>query len=265
MESTPSVSGAVRSSRLDLATKLGHSIPDGWLLVVYPEAGEAVAIFNRGKELDGPPKSEPSHGSDRALVEGARRARSAVRRYCAAHRLDRFGTLTYRGSGCHDAGVVRLHVGAFFKQLRRGLGGGSFPYVWAPEWHASGHGLHAHFAVAQYIEKGLIERSWPWGFVDIRRFEIEFGHASELARARIAGAYLAKYVSKAFGRPEFGRHRYEVAEGFQPRVLRFWARSYQDAIDFSIVLREGLIPRVSQSSNWKGWEGPPTVWMQWDE
>ena len=46
-------------------------------------------------------------GSDpgRARAEAARRAAGKVRRYCAANRLNRLGTLTYRGEGCHDPRV----------------------------------------------------------------------------------------------------------------------------------------------------------------
>jgi len=79
-----------------------------------------------------------------------------VRRYCAANRLNRLGTLTYAGKGCHDPGELRADVGSFFKGLRGQLGPKPIPYLWAPEWHPGGHGLHVHFAVGRFIKQSLI-------------------------------------------------------------------------------------------------------------
>src|SRR5438094_4137091 len=152
---TRPVHKATRPSRLDLATKLGRAIPDGWWIVIYPDAGEAVATFRRGQQTD----RHPAEGlgreatEDRAITEGVRRARGAVRRYCAANELDRLGTLTYRGAGCHDEVQLRADVGLFFRVLRRRLGVPSLPYLWTGEWHPGGHGLHVHFAVGRYVDK----------------------------------------------------------------------------------------------------------------
>ena len=66
-------------------------------------------------------------------MEAARRARAMIRRYCAANRLNRLGTLTYAGEGCHDPEQLRSHVAVFFKGLRRDLGGRRLPYLWVPE------------------------------------------------------------------------------------------------------------------------------------
>ena len=79
-----------------------------------------------------------------------------IRRYCAANRLNRLGTLTYAGEGCHDPSAVRSEVAAFFRRLRSELGGDRFPYLWVPEWHPGGHGLHLHFAVGRFIGQPLI-------------------------------------------------------------------------------------------------------------
>ena len=198
----------------------------------------------------------------RSVGEAARRARSAVRRYCAANRLDRLGTLTYRGTGCHDAVQLRADVASFFRHLRRGLRLRSFAYLWTAEWHPGGHGLHVHFAVGQYIEKDRIAGAWHHGFVEIRRLAADLQHASDLARARIAAAYLGKYVSKSFDR-NAGLHRYDVAQGFQPRRLRFFAESMEVALQFCVELQGGVLPRFSLSDDWDGWAGPPTVWMLW--
>ena len=70
-----------------------------------------------------------------------------------ANRLNRLGTLTYRGAGNHDPMLLRRHVGEFFRALRSSLGGDPLPYVWVPEWHKTDHGLHVHFAVGRYIPR----------------------------------------------------------------------------------------------------------------
>ncbi len=146
--------------------------------------------------------------------------------------------------------------------MRRRIAAGSFPYLWTAEWHPGGHGLHVHFAVGRYVEKGLIEAAWDRGFVEIRRLNTDLQYASQLAKARVAAAYLGKYVVKAFERSS-GLHRYEVAQGFQPRRLRFFADSMETALQFCVDLRHGAIPRFSLSDEWSGWQGPPTIWMQW--
>ena len=127
--------------------------PDaGWSFTLVPAAGEGGGSFRsslrrvpeyvaRGEAFD----------PDRTAAEAARRARSKLRRYCAANVLNRLGTLTYRGKGNHDPALVRDHLGAFFRDLRASLGGDPFPYAWVPEWHKTGHGLHAHFAVGRFI------------------------------------------------------------------------------------------------------------------
>src|SRR5262249_39080531 len=90
-----------------------------WALSLYPEAGEG------GGCLTGPRVTEPSGGRPdpaRSAAEAGRRARAKVRRYCAANKLNRLGTLTYAGAGCHDPQALRSHVGTFFRGLREGIG-----------------------------------------------------------------------------------------------------------------------------------------------
>jgi len=164
--------------------------------------------------------------------------------------------------GCHDELQVRQDLGVFFRLLRHRLADRPFAYLWTAEWHPGGHGLHVHFAVGRYVDKGLIANAWDHGFVEIRRLNDDLKYASSLARARVAAAYLGKYVSKAFNRSS-RLHRYEVAQGFQPRRLRFVAETIEIAVQFCVELRGGAIPRFSLSDEWEGWQGPPTVWMQW--
>ena len=125
---------------------------------------------------------------ERAAAEADRRARTKIRRYAVANRLNRFGTLTYAGQGCHDPTGARWDVGAFFKALRPALGGRSFPYVWVPEWHPGGHGLHVHFAVGRDGAELLIRSTWGRGRVDIRLIgDLPIG-SGEREEARSRGA-----------------------------------------------------------------------------
>jgi len=118
--------------------------------------------------------------------------------------------------------------------------------------------------VGRYIDKGVIERVWDRGFVEIRRINADFQYTSALGRARVAAAYLGKYVAKAF-EASGGLHRYEVAQGFQPESWRFFAETKEDAVNMCVELRHGAIPKFSASEEWEGWQGPPTLWMQWPE
>jgi hypothetical protein len=49
--------------------------------------------------------------------------------------------------------------------------------------------------------------------------------------ARLAARYLAEYIGKDFADHPKGLHRYDVAEGFQPRVVRVTGRSWHGALD----------------------------------
>jgi hypothetical protein len=244
--------------------------PDaGWVLSLYPKAGEAGGTFVPSVRpvrtyVPGTPAADP----ERARSEAHRRARAKVRRYCSEHRLNRLGTLTYAGAGCHDPLRLRRDVGEFFRSLRSTLGGKAFPYLWVPEWHASGHGLHVHFAVGGFVPRAIIDAAWGRGFVHIKRLSnLPVGSGSR-GEARLAAGYLSKYVSKAFDADEssrsLGLHRYEVAEGFQPEVVSLRGCSAASVLA-QAVGQMGAKPTVFWSSlEVEGWQGPPAVWVAWD-
>jgi hypothetical protein len=256
----------------------------GWRLTLYPQAGEASATYwgsgadlNNGRPNGGVERADTGTEcvegivgvadaeDDRSVVEAARRARGKVRRYCAANGTNRLGTLTYRGGGNHDPAQVRSDLGAFFRTLRRDLGGDPFPYVWVPEWHKTDHGLHAHFAVGRYIRRSLIEHAWPHGFVHIKLVgDLPVGSGVR-AEARKAGRYLSKYAGKAFDAQRLaGFHRYDVAQGFQPRVEYLSGLRLSDVIGRASG-RMGSAPDYSSvSSEWVDYGGPPAAWFSWD-
>jgi hypothetical protein len=233
-----------------------------WALSLYPDAGEGggcLSVPRRLRPSGGPPNVE------RAAEEAGRRARAKIRRYAAANRLNRLGTLTYRGAGCHEPRLLREHLASFFRELRVGLGAGRRPYLWVPQWHPGGHGLHAHFAVGRYVPRGLIERAWGRGFVHIKLLDGLPVGSGGLAEARLAARYLARYVGRELEdeRRLAGLHRYEVAQGFQPAKVEVYGRSAEDVIERASGYMGSAPERVWLSSSVEGWRGPPACWVQW--
>jgi hypothetical protein len=234
---------------------------------LYPDAGEGGGSF-RSSIRRVPAYVSRGFAADpeRSITEAGRRARGHLRRYCAANRLNRLGTLTYRGEGCHDPALVRAHLGEFFRALRVATGGKPLPYVWVPEWHKSGHGLHAHFAVGQFIKRQFIEQAWGHGFVHIKLLgNLPVGSGS-LSEARQAAGYLSKYVAKTFADPSarvLGLHRYDVAQGFRPRPVALSGRSVDDVLSQASSVLGGAPSFEWSSSSVEDWQGPPSIWAQW--
>ena len=183
-----------------------------------------------------------------------------MRRYAAANRLNRLGTLTYEGEGCHDSAELRKHMSRFFRNLRKLLGGKPLPYVWVPEWHKTDHGLHVHFALGRYVRRSIINEAWGRGFVHIKLLgDLPVG-STTLHEARLAARYLSKYVGKDFGTEhERGRHRYDVAEDFQPREVVVRAIKLDQAIAHASEIMGRRPESVSLSQDWPNWTGPTAV------
>lgn len=196
----------------------------------------------------------------------AQRARTKVRRYCAANGLDRLGTLTYRGEGLHDPAVLVGHVAAFWRDLRARLGGDALAYVWVPEWHKTGHGVHVHFGAGRFIHYALIRQSWPHGNISIKRLgnNLAMGAGSWEYARRTAG-YLSKYVAKAIedDRRIRGRHRYEVAQGFEPARQGFTGTSPADVLAQASAAMGRAPVSVWNSDEAAEWRAPPTVCASW--
>jgi hypothetical protein len=234
-----------------------------WTLSLFPDAGEAGGCLRVPQAGGSGGFGDPD--PDRAAVEAARRARTKIRRYAVANRLNRLGTLTYAGVGCHDPAELRADVASFFKGLRPALSGVRFPYVWVPEWHASGHGLHVHFAVGRYVPQTLIRSTWGRGHVHIKLLaDLPVGSGA-VAEARLAARYLSKYVGKELddGRRRAGLHRYEVAQGFQPERIALTGRTDDDVLEQASERMGGAPSIVWRSSSVEGWHGPPACWVAW--
>lgn len=243
--------------------------PAGWVLSLYPQAGEGGGCFVPSYR---PVRQYVAAGKakdpDRVRAEAGRRARASLRRYCSANRLNRLGTLTYAGEGCHDQVQVRADIGTFFRDLRESTGGAAFPYVWVPEWHKTGHGLHVHFAVGTFVPQRVICDTWGHGFVSIKLIgDLPVGSGA-LAESRKAAAYLSKYVAKTFTESADrlpGRHRYDLAQGFKPRKVSLHGRSPDDVLAQASEVF-GMQPAVRwNSADVEGWAGPPAIWAQWGQ
>jgi hypothetical protein len=238
-------------------------VPGHWQLTVYPEAAEAGGCFVSA----GLPRHEVGGGFGSYFEspddKNDGRARGKIRRYGAANRLNRLGTLTYRGEGCHDPFAVRDHLGEFFRSLRQSIAGKRFPYLWTDERHQSGHGLHVHFAVGRFIPRSALEGSWAHGFVHIKLIGDLPTGSGALEEARRAAFYLGKYVAKHAEKRPGGLHRYEVAQGFQPAKVRLTGRTDEEVTAQAVGLM-GSEPTVFwRSSQAEKWAGPPALWMSW--
>jgi len=232
-----------------------------WSFNLYPEAGEGggcLVVPIRPLAVGRPPNVE------RSRQEAARRARAKLRRYCAANRLNRLATLTYAGEGCFDAQQLRADVSEFFRALRGELGGKPFAYAWTSEWHPGGHGLHVHFAVGRYVRERVIRGVWGRGITHIKRIQDLPVGSGTVEEARRAAGYLAKYVSKSLDEdPTPGLHRYEVAQGFQPRVVPFTGDSEAVVVAAASEAMGGEPARVWRSAGVEGWRGAPAYWCAW--
>src|SRR3974377_814567 len=83
-----------------------------WVLTVFPDAPEASGTWRKPGVSAGGLSGESEPDPGRSAFEAARRARVAIRRYCAANQLNRLGTLTYAGDGQHDPDELRADVAA---------------------------------------------------------------------------------------------------------------------------------------------------------
>ena len=190
-----------------------------------------------------------------------------MRRYCAANRLNRLGTLTY-AEACEDPDALYRDVADFFLALRGLLDLTALPYLWVAEWHPGGHGLHVHFLVGRFVKRGLIEEAWDRGIVHIKLIgDLPVGSGS-LAEARQAARYVSPYVSKSVDDDEKrrpGRHRYEVAQGFQPERVQVKAWTPEHAVGLASRHFGGTVPAVRWTSDEnEDWDAPPSLWFAWD-
>ena len=105
------------ATSLEYGNESRRSSQGYWGVNLYPEAGEgrrnlSGAVAGRAHAVLVP------GGHPGLSMEATCRARTRVRRYCTANRLNRLGTLTYAPPFWEDPNDQREHVGEFFSRLR---------------------------------------------------------------------------------------------------------------------------------------------------
>jgi hypothetical protein len=232
---------------------------------VFPECGEAVISFAASYQAaeDGGVGAYGDSEANRLRAE--RRARKMVRRYCTSNGIDRLVSLTFAPPFCTDPLELVEHRKRFIRRLRCALGH-RFPYVWVPELHDDGVKLHAHMGLNRFVKKEQMAEVWGHGFVDLRLIRAR-GSKNPLDHRRRAAAYLSKYIGKAFDQPgTFGRHRYEVGEGFQPQCVQHTFDNEAEAKAWASTQMGGATPSyVWHSTDVDDWQGPPVSVAYWDE
>jgi hypothetical protein len=271
--------GEACPSSLEEATILPGDIASGRALVsIYPTCGEATvcgmsehAFGVRPDASDGPSEEfldaqdpDRRHKNERSASEAARRSRRMISRFCVANRLRFMWTLTFAVEEW-DVDQARGAVVELMAALAERTGG-PFPYLYVFELHPGtddkpqGHGLHVHMAIPMYVGHDEFTRAWGrghcWVTTPGRR-----GTASAVA-ARSAARYLAKYVDKSIeDNQSFGRHRYEVAQGFQPECVRVRRWNLADGVRY-VIEQFGRQPSFVWSSHEDpDWLGPPCCRM----
>ncbi|MDP1795050.1 MAG: hypothetical protein Q8K63_13025, partial [Acidimicrobiales bacterium] len=85
-----------------------------------------------------------------------------------------------------------------------------------------------------------------------------------VAEARQNARYLSKYVGKDFdAQRSQGLHRYDVAQGFKPKITAVWGRTREEAIDIACFIMRDAPEVVWFSDEKQDWQGPPALWLQW--
>ena len=244
-----------------------------WEGNVYPDAGEVVGwretrLLREGEVVSyppamvrertvagsaAPPASQESNG-DRA----ARRARTRLRRYSVANRLRYMWVLTFapdaQGVQEFDLRRAKRATSAWVRRLRIDLGyQGAYVLGW--ERHKSG-AWHVNVLIGSRVEHEAVAGSWGHGNVWVSLHKGRQGESMRDA-ARRAAAYVAKYVSKEFSEAgEEGVHRYEVAQGFQLRVVRVFALSASGIVEEA----GGEVVYRFDAPTSESLRGPPIVW-----
>lgn len=246
------------AASLEQPTKLPKDVPYGRVNVaIYPNAGEAVITskWARGLPVDRSRKDGGAKDPERCQREAVRRARVTMRRYCCEHRLRYMWTLTY-ADGEKDAGRVRRDVERLVKKIASDRRGRRFPYIFVLEHHKDGQRFHVHMAVPFFFKQKKLEKAWGKGWVFCTDMKSK-GECS-FAGARRAANYLTKYIAKTFEHSEFGRHRYERAQGFEPERRTISRHDMDDGQSYAEEAF-GMRPAfVWSSAEVEVWDGPPT-------
>lgn len=194
------------------------------------------------------------------LAANNARARSKFRRYFKRNRLRKMWVLTYEDQTV-DRRQVKSDVNELMVKWRAFRGGEAFPYAYVLEYFESGF-LHVHVAVPLgFMDKHTLQKLWGHGVVWFEDRKAPKG-TSARKQSEILAGYLAKYLDKSFtdDAREFGEHRYEVAQGFDPEQVRRSFPTLEAARVFLAEYEGESFKLCWQSSDKDEWEGRP-VWL----
>ncbi len=219
-------------SSLEFGTKLGGPKEARWSFALYPEAAEGGGSF---RSL-GPRTRALEHlaDPDRIASDAARRARAKVRRYCAANRLNRLGTLTYGPRSATTRDALRLDladfsVGCAARLEKRSRTSGCRSGM------PAGQRLHAHFAVGRWIAQSAIQSCLGPRLRTYHAARRPTGRRrGRWARhAKLRATWPSTSARISAGSTAVGLHRYEVAQGFQPRAVPIRGASADEVIGWA--------------------------------
>jgi len=254
------------TTQFDEADQIFRPIEGEWRLRLFRDASEAGGSFRQApRSSSNAYRGVRGEAADpaRSAAMAARRAGSRLRRYVVANRLNRLGTLTY-ADACEDERQVRKDVGEFFRKLKAEIDK-PFAYLWVPEWHPKGHGLHLHFVVGRFVPRSKIVDAWGRGFVHIKLLGgVPIGQGS-LGESRRAAGYLGKYLRKGFEVDrEFNLRRFDAARGFSPKSELIVGRSAEEVAAEASSRMGGEPSYQWRSRDQDGWIGPNAMWMTWN-
>jgi len=194
----------------------------------------------------------------RQLKRNNMRARRAIEDYMVHNGLTKMWTLTYAKKTWNRRQVVE-DLGQFFEKWRRYMGR-PFPYVWVIEEHKDGS-FHVHLAVHDglYTDWKKLGELWGHGLVQFDRAK-KITKGVTKREVRRLSKYLTKYIAKDVGDElDEGSHRYEVAQGFSPRVERKYFATKAECVAWITEVAEEVYAQswcYLDSIDWVG----PAVW-----
>lgn len=247
---------------LDLIRGHNSETAGQWVCNAYPQVGESVHTWVSGRRREPAPGPTQPQDAEANEQRAARRARTQARRYAIANKCNKLTTLTqaeeYR---TEDPLEMKARMDRFCRVVFA-YTGHPVPMLWVVERGEKGtKRLHIHVAHRVYLPKSVLRKAWSYGFVEARRIEVRGGLREQ---CRVAASYLSKYLSKESERGGFGRHRYEVTQGFQPELVRRSTQSLYASVEAAReVMGGGELVTVAASEDWEDWRGPPVRVATW--
>lgn len=251
------------------------------------------------KKLGKPEQAKTPEEAEANWNRATRRAIQETRRYIVSNRLQMMWVLTRLGGhGLHGPdGRAEMHrLAAKFAIALRTYLGAEVPYYYSAELHpgkhgkstetcpipdqchCAGHGWHVNFFLrrkptGRIMQIEVMKRLWQ--DVDAGNgYQMQYKdwlndsrvEGKPFAQAlRLGAAYATKYASKDWS-PEMitrGRHRYELAQSFQPKGVKVTAESLEEMIGVIATQSAQWVEPMWCSLDSDDWTGPLCWVFQW--